>query len=166
MKQVGLPEWTEEEQAFAKETQKNMGKKETGLPDEFVFTPPPAVFTGGGSTDVGEISLVVPVATVNTPCRAKGIPGHSWGVVAAGGMSIGHKGMIAGAKTLAATAIDILANPETLEKIKAEFDGLTQKTPYVPYVPKEVGPSLDLFEQEMPKWRPMMEPFYKEQKLQ
>lgn len=166
MKQVGLPEWTEEEQAFAREIQKNMGKKETGLPDEFVFTPPPAVFTGGGSTDVGEISLVVPVATVGTPCYPKGIPGHSWGVVASGGMTIGHKGMIVGAKTLAATAIDILANPETLGKIKAEFGELTQKTPYIPYVPKEVGPSLDLFEQEMPKWRPMMEPFYKQQKLQ
>ncbi len=165
MEQIGLPKWAEEEQSFAKEVQKNMGKDQTGLPDKLIFTPPPAVFTGGGSTDVGEISLVAPVATLNTPCWPKGIPGHSWGVVAVGSTSIGHKGMLIGAKVLTSTAVDLIADPEQLKKVKDEFGELSERIPYQPYVPKEVGPELDMFEGEMAKWRPLMEPHYVEPKL-
>ncbi|MDR9770675.1 amidohydrolase [Acetomicrobium sp.] len=165
MEKVGLPKWTNEEQSFAKEVQKNMGKDQTGLPDKPIFTPPPTVFTGGGSTDVGEISLVAPVATLDTPCWPKEIPGHSWGVVAVGSMSIGHKGMLLGAKVLASTAVDLLTDAEQLKKVKAEFAELSERIPYQAYVPEEIGPELDLFEDEMSKWRPLMEPHYKEPKI-
>lgn len=160
MKKIGAPDWSRAEQKYAKEIQKGMGKEQTGLPVEPKFTPPPAVFTGGGSTDVGEISLVAPVATLKTPCWPIKVPAHSWGTVAVGSTSIGHKGMLTGAEILASTAVDLIAQPEQLEKVKAEFKELSEKIPYKSYVPDDVGPALDLFDNEMAKWRPLMEPHY------
>ena len=160
MKEIGVPDWSSEEQTYAKEIQKNMGKDQTGLPDKPIFTPPPAVFTGGGSTDVGEISLVAPVASLSTPCWPKEIPAHSWGTVAVGSTSIGHKGMLTGVNVLTSTGIDLIAKPEQLEKVKAEFKELSAQIPYKSYVPNEVGPALNMFDNEMAKWRPLMNRYY------
>ena len=55
-----------------------------------------------GSTDVGDLSQVVPVSMLATACFPTGCPGHSWGEVAPSGMSIGHKGMMHAAKIMAA----------------------------------------------------------------
>ena len=82
-----------------------------------------------------------------------------------GSMSIGHKGMLLGAKVLASTAVDLLTDAEQLKKVKAEFAELSERIPYQAYVPEEIGPELDLFEDEMSKWRPLMEPHYKEPKI-
>ena len=162
MKLVGLPKWTKEEQDFAKRIQKNMELEPKGLPKEIRLMEPQEIFTGGGSTDVGEISLVAPVATVRTPCWALGVPGHSWGIVATGATDIAHKGLLAGAKTITCTSIDLLTKPEELRKIKDEFEEMSDGYPYECYMPKDAKPALDLFEEEMKRWRPLMEEYYKE----
>lgn len=164
MKTVGLPEWTNEEQQFAKEIQKNVGSDPTGLPDEIKLTPPPAVFTGGGSSDTGDVSVVAPFVSLTTPCNVKGIGGHNWGIVATGGTGIAHKGLIAGAKILAFTGVDVLTMPEELKKIRAEFGRMILRYPYVSYVPEDFKPVLDMFKEEMDRWRPLMEPYYLEQR--
>ncbi|HPP37572.1 MAG TPA: amidohydrolase [Thermosynergistes sp.] len=164
-KLFGLPKWSDEEQVYAKEIQKNMGISQDGMPNDIELVPQPPVFTGGGSTDIAEISMVCPLATLGAPGWPKGVPGHSWGVVASVGTSIGHKALVTGAKVLAATGADILTDPAKLEKIKAEFGEESKKYPYKSYIPDDMKPPLDLFKDEMPKWRPLMEPYYKEPKI-
>jgi aminobenzoyl-glutamate utilization protein B len=75
---------------------------------------------GKGSTDVGDVSWVVPTAGFTTACYVPGTPAHSWQAVAAGGTTIGKKGMQLAAKTLAATVWDLMTQPSILSEAKAE----------------------------------------------
>ncbi|MCE2390268.1 MAG: amidohydrolase [Proteobacteria bacterium] len=74
-----------------------------------------------GSTDVGDVSWNVPTAGFSTATWVPGTPAHSWQAVAAGGMSIGHKGMMLAAKVLAETARALYLDPELMARAKAEF---------------------------------------------
>lgn len=95
-----------------------------------------------GSTDVGDVSYCTPTAQLATTCWANGTPGHTWQVVAQGGSSIGHKGMIAAAKALALATISAMEQPELLEKAHEEFVKATGGK-YVCPVPPETVPLLD-----------------------
>lgn len=75
----------------------------------------------GGSTDVGDVSWVVPTAGLGTATWVPGTAAHSWQAVAAGGMSIGHKGMMVAAKTIALTLTDLFTNPEQIQKATKEL---------------------------------------------
>ncbi|MFC3417273.1 amidohydrolase [Algoriphagus hitonicola] len=75
----------------------------------------------GGSTDVGDISWLVPTAGLGTATWVPGTSAHTWQAVAAGGTSIGIKGMMVAAKTLALTAMDVFKNPEIADKAKEEL---------------------------------------------
>ena len=77
---------------------------------------------GAGSTDVGDVSWAVPTVGLSTATWVPGTPAHSWQAVACGGTSIGHKGMINAAKTLAVTAYDLYQSPALLQKAKQEFN--------------------------------------------
>ena len=74
-----------------------------------------------GSTDVGDVSWTVPTAGFSTATWVPGTPAHSWQAAAAGGMSIGHKGMVLAAKVLAATARELYSKPELVAEAAAEF---------------------------------------------
>lgn len=74
-----------------------------------------------GSTDVGDVSWAVPTAGFGTATWVPGTPAHSWQAVAAGGMSIGHKGMILAAKVLVSTAAELFLNPTLVVEAQAEF---------------------------------------------
>ena len=73
-----------------------------------------------GSTDVGDVSQVVPTVGLSTATWVPGVPPHSWQAVASGGTEIGNKGMINAAKTLAMTAVDLFTRPELIEAATAE----------------------------------------------
>ncbi|MEZ0486806.1 amidohydrolase [Fibrella aquatica] len=73
------------------------------------------------STDVGDVSWVVPTAGLSTATWVPGVPAHSWQAVACNGMSIGFKGMMVAAKTLSLTAIDLFQHPEAIANAKAEL---------------------------------------------
>jgi len=74
-----------------------------------------------GSTDVGDVSWVVPTAGVRTATWVPGTAAHSWQAVAAGGTSIGIKGAELAAKTISATAIEIFNNPYLISDAKKEL---------------------------------------------
>jgi aminobenzoyl-glutamate utilization protein B len=93
-----------------------------------------------GSTDVSEVSWIAPTVQVLTTCFALGIPGHSWAVTATGGMSIGHKGMLHAAKTMAVSAADLWDNPELLAKAKADHADQTGGRQYVAPIPEGAAP--------------------------
>ena len=76
----------------------------------------------GGSTDVGDVSWAVPTAGLRTATYVPGTPSHSWQAIASGGTTIGQKGMINAAKTMALTAMHLFQNEDVLKKAKAELD--------------------------------------------
>lgn len=75
-----------------------------------------------GSSDVGDVSWVVPTAQVLIGCEPQGTPPHSWQWVANGKSSVAHKGLLSAGKVIAATAYDLLSNPELLAQAKAEHE--------------------------------------------
>jgi len=95
---------------------------------------------GAGSTDVSDVSWIVPTAQITTTTWALGIPGHSWAVVATGAMSIGHKGMLHAAKAMAITAADTIRDPSLIALARAEFIEATKGRPYRCPVPEDVPP--------------------------
>ena len=99
-------------------------------------------FGGGGSTDVGDVSWVVPTGKVDINCYAAGTALHSWQAVAQGKAPAAHKGMMTAAKIMACTGAELLEKPELLERIKEDWldklDGETYPDP----LPKDVKPEI------------------------
>ena len=118
---LGPITYTESEQEFAKGIQKATGKEEIGIVSKIEPLEETLEHPAGGSTDVGDVSWVVPTIRMVATTAPQGTPWHSWAVVACGGMSIGHKGMAYAAKGLSMTIIDLFENPELVADIKKEF---------------------------------------------
>ncbi len=127
--------FTGEEQEIAKAMQRAAGVEPKGLDGSVRPMKAPLADPPGGSTDVGDVSWVVPTLQFVVTTAPKDVPWHAWPVVASSGMSIGHKGMLYAAKTLAATAVDLFDDPETLSAIQAEFREKTKGVIYRPFIP-------------------------------
>jgi aminobenzoyl-glutamate utilization protein B len=122
LQQVGGVKYTPEEEAFAKTLQQSLGAQVK--PIESAWTIAPWEFGGNSSasTDVADVSWVVPTVQIGAATWVPGTPAHSWQAVAASGMSIGSKGMMVAAKTMALTAADLFGSPATITTAKAELD--------------------------------------------
>ncbi len=118
---LGAISYTEEEQEFAKKIQEATNSDVVGIESLIEPLKETQEHPMGGSTDVGDVSWNVPTIRLGATTAPKGTPWHSWAVVACGGMSIGHKGMIYAAKALATTMVDLYENPKLVEDIQAEF---------------------------------------------
>jgi aminobenzoyl-glutamate utilization protein B len=94
-----------------------------------------------GSTDVGDVSWIIPTVQCSTTCFAMGTQLHSWQAVSQGGMSIGQKGMLHAGKVMAATAIDVLLRPEVIDEAKAELKERLDGQSYVCPIPAEIKPA-------------------------
>jgi aminobenzoyl-glutamate utilization protein B len=137
---LGPIQFTAEEQEFAKGIQRANKIEEKGLKTAvkpFESNPGAAE---GGSTDVADISWNIPTIHMSVVTAPADAPWHGWSVVACGGMSIGHKGMIYASKALAATMIDLFTEPKSVEAIRQEFVKKTEGVKYVPYIP--AGPPM------------------------
>lgn len=83
-----------------------------------------------GSTDVSDVSWVAPTGGFTTACWVPGTPAHSWQATAAGGMSIGRKGMLLAARVMAASAWDIFQQPKIIADAQAELRQRLGDRPY------------------------------------
>ena len=126
LRQVGGYTYTSEERAFAQKIQSTLVDK-SKLPDldKSTSTVQPFVVetaaSGGASSDVADVSWVTPTAGISTATFVPGSSGHSWQNVAAAGTSIGTKGMMIAAKTIALTAYDLFNDPAVLTTAKDEL---------------------------------------------
>lgn len=120
LRAVGGVHYTGEERAFAEQIAATLGGTTSDLA-EAAQVQPFARSDAGGSTDVGDVSWVVPNAGFGTATWVPGTSAHSWQAVAAGGMSIGHKGMLVAAKTLAMSVYDLFTIPSLITESRAEF---------------------------------------------
>ena len=117
---IGGYSYSEEERAFAEKISESLG---TSLNNHYVEGVAPYATGGkaGGSTDVGDVSFAVPTVGFRAATWIPGTPAHSWQAVAAGGTTIGAKGMMVAAKTLALTGMQLLDDPKIIEAATKEF---------------------------------------------
>src|ERR1051326_5874197 len=132
---LGPLRFTAEEQEYAKAIQRANKIAEKGLNPAvkaFDANPGPAE---GGSTDVADISWNIPTIHLSVATAPIDVPWHGWSVVACGGMSIGHKGMVYASKALAATMIDLFADPANVTAMREEFAKKSAGVQYTAYIP-------------------------------
>lgn len=160
MREIGLPEYTDEELDFAREIAKTIPKemkiealrrsKRPGwerLIDKLMDDEIPDPWGEGelshGSTDVADVSWQAPTVEFNTASWVLGTPAHSWQAVAQSGVGLGHKSLIFASKVLASTALDLLMDDELLKRAKEEHKGRLRGRVYKPPIPPEMRPPLD-----------------------
>jgi aminobenzoyl-glutamate utilization protein B len=121
LERIGGLTYTPEERAFAEQIRKTLEEPMLPLGSEAQILAPREEVSFS-STDMGDVSWKVPTVQLSAATWVPGTPAHSWQAVAAGGTSIGTKGMMVAAKTMALTAIDLFSDPTHIQKARAEFD--------------------------------------------
>jgi aminobenzoyl-glutamate utilization protein B len=120
LRRVGGVKYDATERAFAETLRKSLGDDPPPI-ESAAEVAPLQFYRSGGSTDVADVSWVVPTGGLRTATWVPGTPSHSWQAIAAGGTTIGLKGMIVAAKTLALTAVDLLTTPRLVEEATAAY---------------------------------------------
>jgi len=120
--------WTDEEQAFAKSIQKEMGKPEVGMSTSVL--PVPTGVEVGGSSDVGDVSWNVPTMGIVFASWPLGVPAHQWGCTASNGMSLGKKSSLQAVHVMAATGLELMTDPQLLKEAKEAFEKQKGGTEY------------------------------------
>lgn len=155
LKQVGAPQFSAEDEAFARELNQSFaaGQKAAairslgiqGIKEEDLFHITVAETwgrgrVGHGSTEVGDVSYITPTVQVVAACYPLGVAGHSWQMTASVGLNVGFKGMISAAGAMALTAIDVLADADLRAQMRREFEEATAGTPYRTPLPEGAEP--------------------------
>lgn len=156
MQLIGPIEFSDEEMAYAQQIydQYPQGSAESnarvnGIDPEIIagrslvgenFPAMDEGFVMTGSTDVGDLSWRTPLSMLTTACWVTSASAHTWGVVATGATSIGHKGMMHAAKIMALAGIDLYTNPEHLQRAQVEFEKALAAHPYQSPLPAELVP--------------------------
>lgn len=166
IKSVGLPQWSDADQQFAKALQRAMGGDERGLVTnlsqlrgrEFI---PPEQQTGGASDDIGDVMWAVPTITLRFPSNVPGAIGHHWTSAIAMATPVAHKGATQGAKAYAMTIVDLLTRPDLLKASRDYFNDI-QKAPakYKPLLRPGDKPAIWLNKDQMDRYRPQLQKFY------
>ena len=166
MRSIGAPKYTEDELNFAKEIGKSITQEEkrsklqrSTLPNAMelmnvdlntnIYDPfGEERKGGGGSTDVADVSWIAPTIEFNTTQFVVGVPGHSWQHTATSGSTIGHKSTVFAAKIMAATAIDLMTDPQNLANVKTDWETKMEGLTYVSPLPSDLKPPLDQLESQ------------------
>ena len=165
IKAVGLPTWTDADQALAKGLQKELGNAtQPGLAvkvSELGQPEPLENNTGGGSDDIGDISWNMPTVTLRYPANIPGLPGHNWSSGIASATPIAHKGVVAGAKVQAMTILDLLTRPELIKGAWDYFNNVqTKDVKYIPFITKDTPAPTHLNKAILEKYREQMRKYY------
>ena len=160
---VGLPQWSEADIALAKATQRMMNAPEVGL-----VTGPSAHFVdasvfrtrrrlGGPSDDIGDITWNVPTVSLSYPANFQAGPGHHWANAIPMATPIAHKGVNAGARVQALTALDLVLRPELVSQARDYFENVQLKQrKYASFLRPQDQPAIWLNKTTMDRYRPAM----------
>lgn len=163
MELVGMPEWSDDDHAYARAVQESAGNEPEGLGTEVsgVSGPIPNQFRrGGGSDDIGDIAWNMPTVTIRYPANIPdGGASHTWWHALAEATPIAHKGTTACAKVNATTALDLLLKPELLSEAQSYFDE-EQAGQYKALIGPDDQPAIHLNRERMARWKPRLEEFY------
>lgn len=143
LERIGVPTYSAEEKAFAREIQQNFGVDPEGMISETQALGDEN-FSMGASTDVGDVSWNVPTMGCGMPTMPLGVAVHTWAATACHGMSIGLKGAFQAARVLAWTGLDIMTDAELRQAARADFERRVRGRPYVSPLPPEMKKPLGL----------------------
>ena len=165
IKRVGMPQWDEKDQRFARAVQTEMAQPDSGLRTKPTPQKTPqeaaARATGMGSDDIGDVSWNVPNVTLSYPSNIPGTPGHNWADGISMATPLAHKGAVAGAKVQALSLLDILLTPRLVADARDYFVNVqTKDKKYVSLLAETDEPSTFLNGEIMAKYRELMRPFY------
>jgi aminobenzoyl-glutamate utilization protein B len=162
IKAVGLPEWSEDDQTFARALQAFMDVEEKGLATELAGLEEPTGPTqSSGSDDIGDVSWTVPTVTLRFPSNVEGMIPHHWSSGMAMATPIAHKGATAGAKVIAATLLDLLQNENLRVQAWAYMREVQlAETAYEPFIGPDEPPAIEKNAATMAEFREKLEPFY------
>lgn len=165
IKRVGMPQWTEEDQALARALQQELGSQPRGLSTAVEFTlqgpVPESQRMGGGSDDIGDVSWNVPTVTLRYPSNIPGLPGHNWSSSIASATPIAHKGALQGAKVQALTILDILLRPQVVADAWQYFREVqTKDIQYTPFISPTDQPPIWLNAEIMARYKPELQKHY------
>jgi aminobenzoyl-glutamate utilization protein B len=152
---VGMPQWSADDQAFAAAFQKAMGAKPTGLATKPSENRGDA--QGSSSNDAGDVTWQLPMARLSFPSQISGATTHHWTAAIVPATPVAHKGLVAGAKALAGTVIDLMVVPANLQTIKADFARQMAGVTWRSLVPPGAKPPTHLNVELMAKYRPLIE---------
>jgi aminobenzoyl-glutamate utilization protein B len=164
--QVGLPQWTDDEQRLAKALQHELKVPEIGLATKLQplrgrESIPDDEKRGGGSDDIGDIAWNVPTVTLRYPANMQAGPGHNWANAISMATPIAHKGVAYGARVMALTVVDLLTHPELVQQAWDYFNNVqTKNRKYIPLIRPDDRPATWLNAQTMAKYRPEMKKYY------
>ena len=168
IKAVGMPQWSADDQAFAKAAQTLNERKVEPLRSEVTDLSTPENrerSIGGGSDDVGDIMWAVPTITIRYPANIPNMIGHNATSAFAMATPIAHKGVEAGAKAVAMTVLDLMTTPQLITDAKTYFTDVQAKTAkYDPILNENEGPAIWLNKRAMDLYRPQMEKYYYDSK--
>ena len=126
MEDIGAPHFTEQEKAFARAVAEAVDLPGvTGELDESILPVDGTVKKDNGSSDVADVSQIVPVVNINTTCYGRKTPNHTWAVTVQANKSAAHRGMLYAAGVLALMGARLAGEPALLDAVKAEFSGGT-----------------------------------------
>jgi aminobenzoyl-glutamate utilization protein B len=160
---VGLPQWSEDDQQFAKALQTLMGSEDPqGLATELSgITPDLEEPISGGSDDIGDVAWNVPTVTLRYPSNVSGLQGHHWSSAMAMATPIAHKGAVAGAKVIATTMLDLVQSDTLVDEAHSYFDDVqTADEEYQPFIGPEDPPAIEKNEDIMAEFRPLLQDLY------
>jgi len=160
---VGLPEWTENDQSYARALQELMGAEEiNGLATELEgLEEPEEDPVSGGSDDIGDVSWNVPTVTLRFPSNVDGMTFHHWSSAMAMATPIAHKGATAGAKVIAATMLDLLQDASLRDDAWRYFrEEQLGNDEYMPFISKDDPPAVEKNAEVMQSYRERMREFY------
>ncbi len=161
IQQIGLPTWTEDDQALAKALQEEVGSDPKGLSTELnEIRLPVENPVSGGSDDIGDISWTVPTITFRYPANIPGLQGHHWSSAVAMATPIAHKGVVAGAKVEAMTILDLMLKPELVSQAWDYFREQTKETKYEPFISKDDMPATYLNDKIMREYKSELKKYY------
>jgi len=157
---VGMPDWSADDQAFARAYQKAMGAELTGMPTEvqplrYNATQRPS------SSDAGDVTWQAPYVRVSFPSKPPGeLAGHHWSAGIAPATPIAHKGVAAGAKAVAASLLDMIVYPGRLQAIRADFEDQLSRYPHwKTLIPPNARPPIEWNADVMGKYRTSLAEF-------
>jgi aminobenzoyl-glutamate utilization protein B len=166
IKTVGLPKWSADDEKLAVALQHELKVPEVGMAKQIQPLRGREVVPDedkriGGSDDIGDVSWNVPTVTLNYPANFQAGPGHNWANAVAMATPIAHKGVTAGAKVQAMTALDLMTRAELVTQAWDYFKNVqTKNRKYTPLLRAEDKPAIWLNEQTMAKYRPEMRKYY------
>ncbi|MBT8396212.1 MAG: amidohydrolase [Gemmatimonadetes bacterium] len=157
---VGMPDWSDDDQAFAKAVQKMMGRDTVGLRTELQDTLRESnQGMGGGSDDIAEVSWNVPTIRLRYPGNIQGTTGHHWSAGIAMATPIAHKGANQGSRVIALTAMDVLVRDDLVaEAWKYHEEVTTKDYTWESLIPEDTEAPIFLNAEKMERYRPLLEP--------